>query len=134
LQVRIPKGAKTGTKVRIAGEGAGQGGDLYLRVTVSPHDIFERTGDDLTEEVLIHLYTAVLGGEVQITTMAGKVMLKIPQGTQPGQVIRVRGKGMPKLRAPETFGDLYVRIDVEIPSELTAKERALFRELASFRD
>ncbi len=133
LQVRIPRGAKTGTKVRIAGEGAGAGGDLYLRVTVKPDTRFERQNDDLYEDVLVNLYTAVLGGEVQIPTMTGKVTLKINPGTQPGQLIRVRGKGMPKLRQPDTYGDLYVRINVEIPKELTAKERALFKELSGFR-
>lgn len=134
LQVRIPRGARTGTKVRLTGEGAsgiGPSGDLYLRVTVKGDPNFQREGDDLHETVLINLYTVVLGGEVQIPTLTGKVTLKISPGTQPGQLIRVRGKGMPKLRQPDTTGDLYVRIDVEIPAELSAKERALFKELAN---
>jgi curved DNA-binding protein len=136
LQIKIPRGARTGTKVRIPGEGVaggGKSGDLYLRVTVSDDQRFERDNDDLYENVLIHLYAAVLGGEVQVPTMTGKVTLKINPGTQPGQLIRLKGKGMPRLRQPEEFGDLYVRVDVEIPKDLTAKERALFKELASFR-
>lgn len=133
LQVKIPRGARTGTKVRIAGEGMTEGGDLYLRVTVSDDQRFERRDDDLYENVTINLYTAVLGGDVQVPTMTGKVTLKINPGTQPGQLIRLRGKGMPRLRKPDEAGDLYARVDVEIPKDLTAKERALFRELASFR-
>ena len=133
LQVKIPRGARSGTKVRIAGEGVAEGGDLYLRVTVSDDQRFERRDDDLYENVTINLYTAVLGGDVQVPTMTGKVTLKINPGTQPGQLIRLRGKGMPHLRQPDEFGDLYARVDVEIPKDLTAKERALFKELASFR-
>ncbi|HEC21740.1 MAG TPA: J domain-containing protein [Chloroflexi bacterium] len=137
LQVKIPPGARTGTRVRIAGEGLpgtnGQAGDLYLNVTVKDDPRFERKGDDLYEDVTIDLYTAVLGGEVQIDTMTGKVTLKINPGTQPGQLIRVRGRGMPKLNKPGEYGDLYVRVHVEIPKNLSAKERALFKELANIR-
>jgi curved DNA-binding protein len=132
LQVKIPRGARTGTRVRIAGEGAG-GGDLYLNVKVKDDPRFERKGDDLYEDVTINLYTAVLGGEVQVPTMTGRVTLKISPGTQPGQLIRLRNKGMPKLRQPDEYGDLYVRVGVEIPKELSAKERALFKELAHIR-
>lgn len=138
LQVKIPRGARTGTRVRISGEGApgtsGQSGDLYLNVTVSPDSRFERKGDDLYEDVLIDLYTAVLGGEVQISTMTNRITLKISPGTQPGQLIRLRGRGMPKLRRPDEYGDLYVRVNIEIPTNLNAKERALFEELARVRE
>jgi curved DNA-binding protein len=137
LQVKIPRGARTGTKVRLAGEGmaasGGKTGDLYLRVSVEEDANFDRKDDDLYENVTINLYVAVLGGEVQIQTMTGKVTLKIAPGTQPGQLIRLTGKGMPRLRHPDEYGDLYVRVDIEIPKDLTAKERALFKELASFR-
>jgi len=133
LQVKIPRGARTGLKVRIAGEGTDGGGDLYLRVTVKPDTRFERKDDDLYEDVMLNLYTVVLGGEVQISTLTSKLTLKINPGTQPGQMIRVRGKGMPRLRHTDEFGDLYVRVNVEIPKDLTAKERALFTELSGFR-
>jgi curved DNA-binding protein len=137
LQIKIPPGAKTGTRVRIAGEGlkgvGGRPGDLYVRVNIKDDPRFQREGDDLYEDVLVDLYTAVLGGEVQITTLEGKVTLKINPATQPGQLIRVRGKGMPALRQKEQHGDLYVRINVDIPKDLSAKERALFRELANIR-
>ncbi len=137
LQVKIPRGVRTGTRVRLAGRGApgmsGQAGDLYLNVVVLDDSNFRREEDDLYTDVTINLYTAVLGGEVQITTLAGKVTLKIAPGTQPGQLIRLRGKGMPSLSQPGVFGDLYVRVNVELPTSLSAKERALFKELASIR-
>jgi curved DNA-binding protein len=136
LQVKIPPGAKTGTKVRISGsriQGGTVGSDIYLRVTVQDAPNFERRDTDLYETVVIDLYAAVLGSEVQIPTLTGKVTLKINPGTQPGQLIRLRGKGMPHLRQPDQFGDLYVRINVELPQDLSAKERALFKELAQIR-
>jgi curved DNA-binding protein len=138
LQVKIPRGAHTGTRVRIAGEGQassnGQAGDLYLNVTVQGHPHFERKGDDLYQDITIDLYTAVLGGEVQVNTMTGKVTLKINPGTQQHQLIRLRGRGMPRLREPDSFGDMYVRVHIEIPTDLSAKERALFKELANIRE
>jgi curved DNA-binding protein len=140
LQVKIPRGSRTGTRVRIAGEGAaapspnGQAGDLYLNVTVQGHPHFERKGDDLYQDITIDLYTAVLGGEVQVNTMTGKVTLKINPGTQQNQLIRLRGRGMPKLREPDSFGDMYVRVHIDIPTDLSAKERALFKELANIRE
>jgi curved DNA-binding protein len=133
LQVKIPRGARTGTKVRIAGEGSTGRGDLYIKVVVASDPRFERDGDDLYQDITIDLYTAVLGGEIQVPTMTGKVTLKVNPGTQPGQLIRLRGRGMPNLRKKDTFGDLYVRIQVDIPQDLSAKERALFKELASIR-
>jgi len=132
LQIKIPRGAATGTRVRLAGHGA-DGGDLYLNLRVREDPRFHRDGDDLTIDVKIDLYTVVLGGEVQVPTVTGEVTLKINPGTQSGQLIRLRGRGMPRLRDPNTFGDLYVRVDVDIPADLTAKERALFKELANMR-
>ncbi|NDJ53449.1 MAG: J domain-containing protein [Chloroflexi bacterium] len=133
-QVKIPRGVRTGTKVRIAGEGmvgrTGQAGDLYLIVKVLEDERFERDGDDLYEDILIDLYTAVLGGEVQVETVTGKVTLRINEGTQNGQLIRLRGRGMPKLKQADQYGDLYVRVNVEVPANLTEREKALFRELA----
>lgn len=139
LQAKIPAGAKTGTKVRLAGQGApvpgqqsGRPGDLLLRIEVKPHPRFTREGDDLHVEAEIDLYTAVLGGEALVGTLAGDVQLKIPAGTQSGQLFRLRGKGMPKLRG-EGYGDLIVKIRPRIPQDLTDREKALFQELASLR-
>ncbi len=136
LQVKIPRGARTGTKVRIQGEGspgAGKPGDLYLNVRVKDDPRFSREGDDLTLDVSLDLYTAVLGGEVDVPTLLGRVTLKINPGTQPGQLIRLRGKGMPKLRKPDETGDLYVRVNINLPTDLGEQERELFRKLASLR-
>ena len=138
LEVTIPPGVRTGSRVRIAGQGGpgiggGRPGDLYLKVTVLPHPIFKRQGDDLHCEVPVDLYTAVLGGEVRVPTLEGDVMLKIPPGTQGGQTFRLRGKGMPNLRNPRQRGDLYVKVQVQVPQNLSQRERELFRELAKRR-
>jgi len=134
LSVNIPPGARTGTRVRVAGEGGpgaggGETGDLYLSVTVRPDSQFERRGDDLHVVVPVDLYLAVLGGATSVPTMDGSVMLTIPPGTQNGQVFRLRGKGMPKLRNPESFGDLYAEVNVQLPTHLTAHQRELFEQL-----
>jgi len=134
LEVKIPKGARSGTKVRvpqIVSPGpAGPKSDLYLVIQVRPDARFERKGDDLYTEAQIDLYTAVLGGDIQIETLSGKVVLTIPAGTQNGQTFRLAGRGMPKLKQPDRTGDLYVRIKVLIPRQLNEKQRALFQELA----
>jgi curved DNA-binding protein len=134
LEVRIPPGAGTGTRVRVAGEGApgaggGEPGDLYLRIRVAPDPQFERDGDDLRVTLPVDLYTAVLGGEVQVPTLSGPVVLRIPGGTQNGRVFRLRGKGMPRLRQPDQRGDLYARVNVQLPAQLSSRERELFEEL-----
>ena len=137
LEVKIPAGVKTGSKVRIAGEGQpGVGGaakgDLYLQITVLPNDRFERKGDDLIEEVPVPLYEALLGGEVEVPTMTGRVVLKIPSGSQNGKSIRLSGKGMPRLGASGS-GDLYVKLRVMLPTDLNDRERELFSELRALR-
>ncbi|MGC9333791.1 MAG: DnaJ C-terminal domain-containing protein [Anaerolineae bacterium] len=134
LEVQIPAGARTGTRVRISGEGGtgaagGPSGDLYLRVTVMPDPRFERRADDLHTTVHADLYTMVLGGEVSVPTMTGRVALTIPAGTQNGRTFRLRGKGMPRLRNPEQHGDLYAKVEVQLPTRLTARQRELFEEL-----
>lgn len=134
LEVKIPPGAKTGTRVRMRGEGTGgygggQSGDLYLNVKVAADPRFEREEDNLQTTVPVDLYTAVLGGEIRVATLSGDVNLKIPAGSQNGQMLRLRGKGMPKLRKPNEHGDLYVKLDVRLPTNLTPKQRELFEEL-----
>ena len=136
LEVKIPPGSRTGTRVRVAGEGGagaagGEAGDIYLRVNVQLDGQFEREGDDLRTVVTVDLYTAILGGEARVPTMNGSVMLTIPSGTQNGQVFRLRGKGMPKLRNPEEHGDLYAEVNVRLPTDLTPRQRELFEELRS---
>jgi len=131
VEVKIPAGAKTGTRVRVAGviPGNGQSSDLYLNIEVEPDTRFERKGDDLYCDATVDLYTAVLGGQVNVSTLDGNVLLTIPAGTQPGQTFRLSGKGMPKLRSRNEFGDLYVRLKVQIPRNLTAAQRELFEKL-----
>jgi len=138
LEVKIPPGVKTGSRVRMAGQGGpgiggGPRGDLYLKIKVLPHPDFERKGDDLYRDVDVDLYTAVLGGEVRVPTLDGDVMLKIPAGTSGGRVFRLRGKGMPKLRNPQERGDLYVTVRIRVPRNLTPRERELFSQLARLR-
>jgi curved DNA-binding protein len=137
FEVKIPAGARTGTKVRVAETvptGAGkQKGDLYLVIDVAKDPRFERKGDDLYTTTSIDLYTAVLGGEVKVPTISGNVVLSIPEGTQNGQKFRLTGRGMPQLRNPGKRGDLYVTVSIEIPRKLSAKEREAFQELASLR-
>jgi curved DNA-binding protein len=134
LEVKIPAGARTGTKVRVAGAvKASDGkpaGDLYLLIQVMEDGRFERKGNDLHTEITIDLYRAVLGGEVTVPTLSGNVVLTIPPGTQPGQTIRLSGRGMPLLNNPQSFGDLFVHIKVRLPRNLTPRQKELFQELA----
>jgi curved DNA-binding protein len=134
LEVKIPAGAKTGTRVRMSGHGGegvagGGSGDLYLRVTVLPDNRFERRGDNLHTTLPVDLYTLVLGGEVRVPTLTGDVVLTIPAGTQSGRSFRLRGKGMPHLRQTDRRGDLYAKVEVRLPTDLTDRERKLFGEL-----
>ena len=133
LEVKIPKGVKTGSRVRVAGEGhpgmgGGPNGDLYLVIKVLPHAAFERRGDNLHTEVPVALTGAVLGTEVEVSTLSSKVALKIPAETQNGKSFRLRGKGMPRLKGGGA-GDLYAKIVVQLPTNLSERERALFQEL-----
>lgn len=138
VTVKIPPGAKTGSKIRFAGLGqpspwGGPPGDLYLNVTVKPHPVFRQEGNDLWRDLNVDLYTAVLGGEVPVETMDGTVMLKIPPGTSSGAKFRLRGKGMPRPGNAERRGDLYVVIQIQVPTRLSPRERELFEELARLR-
>lgn len=133
LEVKIPAGARSGTRIRVAGQGESgrsTAGDLYLLIDVADDPRFTRDGDDLHVEVEVDVYTAVLGGEVRVPTPAGPVVLKIPAGSQPGQSIRLKGRGMPGLRKPSQKGDLFARLKVTLPTDLSDEEKALFEQLA----
>lgn len=130
LEVRIPPGVDNGSRIHIS---AGGGQEVYLVVRVREHPRFQRKGDDLYTEVPVPLVDAVLGGEVEVPTLRGGVILKIPPETQNGQVFRLAGKGMPRLGAPNLRGDLYVTARVVLPKGLTERERRLFEELRSLR-
>lgn len=132
IEVQIPPGVATGSRVRVAGAG-GAGRDLYVQVTVQPHPLFERRGDDVYTEVTVSLLDAVLGGEVTVPTLKGaRLALRIPPETQNGQTFRLAGQGMPRLNGTG-FGELYARVKVLLPASLSDREKELFRELRNIR-
>ena len=129
LSVKVPAGVDDGDRIRLAGEGeagrnGGPPGDLYVEIRLEPHKIFMRDGADLSCEVPISFATAALGGEVELPTLDGNVSLKVPAGTQSGNVFRLRGKGVTTVRDPRT-GDLFAKVSVETPVNLTNEQREL---------
>jgi len=136
IEVQIPAGVADGSRVRIAGKGrqdsSGSVGDLYLVMSLRPHDIFERKGDDLYVEVPVPLEVAVLGGEVQVPTPKGGLALKVPPETQNGTTFRLGGQGMPRL-GDSRRGDILARAKVVLPTNLTVDEKKLFEQLAKLR-
>jgi curved DNA-binding protein len=132
LQVRIPAGVKTGSKVRVAGAGP-EGLDLYLVIKVEEDDRFEMDGSNVTTTSTVDIFTLILGGEAEVETPAGRVKLTIPAGTQPDQVFRLAGRGMPHLKDPKTKGDLYVKLKVQVPKYLSSKQRELIEEASRIK-
>lgn len=136
LEVKIPAGVRTGQRVRVSGEGggaAGARGDLYLAVTVAPHPLFERKGDDLHVEVPITAPEAALGVSVEVPTLRGRVSMKIPAGTSSGRTFRLPGYGMPRVKAGGA-GDELVRTKIVVPASLTAEELELYGKLQALRN
>lgn len=131
LEASIPRGVKSGSKVRMRGA-AGQG-DLVLKIEVAPHPEFVREGDDLRVKAKIDLYTALLGGEALVPTLERPLALTIPAGTQNGRVFRLRGQGMPKLKQPDQRGDLLAEIVVTLPTNLSDEEKRLVQRLRELR-
>jgi curved DNA-binding protein len=131
-QVRIPAGVRTGSKVRVAGAGP-NGLDLYLIVDVQEDKRFERRGNDLHTTATVNVFTAILGGEAEVETLSGKIKLNIPAGTQPEQVFRLAGRGMPTVKNANEKGDLYVRLKVQIPKYLSPKQRELLEEVSRIK-
>jgi DnaJ-class molecular chaperone len=135
VDVRIPPGVTTGSRVRVSGEGeqgvgGAESGHLYLRVRLTPHPVFELKGRDLHVRVQIPVATAVLGGEAEVQTLSGKpARLRIPPLTQNGQVFRLKGYGMPAVGKPDEKSDLYARVDVQLPTQLSAEEREHYEAL-----
>ena len=133
LSVKVPAGVDTGDRIRLTGEGeagehGGPPGDLYVHISVMPHRIFERDGNDLYCEVPIGLTTAALGGELEVPTLDGRIKLKIPAETQSGKMFRLRGKGVRSVRSGAT-GDLMCKVHVETPVNLTKRQKELLQEL-----
>ena len=135
VDVRFPAGVVTGSRVRVSGEGeqgvgGAQAGHLYLRVRLTPHPTFELKDRDLHVRVAVPATTAVLGGEADVQTLSGKpARLRIPPLTQNGQVFRLKGYGMPAVGKPDEKGDLYARVDVQLPTQLSAEEREHYEAL-----
>jgi curved DNA-binding protein len=138
INVKIPKGIKDGGKIRVAGEGGkspagGRAGDLYLIVNVTPHNFFNRKGDDLYCEVPVTIKEAFYGAKIDMPTFSGKIMAKVPPKTQGGKTLRLKGKGMPKLRN-SGFGDLYAKIKLVLPEKLTNEQKKYLDEFAKSYD
>jgi DnaJ-class molecular chaperone len=138
FDVTIPKGVREGQRIRLAGQGGsghnnGPRGDLYLVAHFPEDGTWERKGDDVYLDLPVSIYDLVLGAEVRVPTLSGDVTMTIPAGTQSGKRLRLSGKGMPKLRNTG-YGDEYVRLVGQLPTNLSDKETKLFRELASLRN
>lgn len=134
LSVTIPAGIESGMRLRLAHEGehginGGPPGDLYVAVTVKPHPLFTRKGNDLLYDLPLHFTIAALGGKVEVPTLKGKTMVKIPEGTQHDSILRLKGLGVPSLKTKQP-GDLLVRVKIQIPTKLTPRQRELLTELA----
>lgn len=133
LSVNIPAGVETGTRIRLAGEGeagmrGGPSGDLYIFIEVREHALFKRDGTNLFCRVPVSMTAAALGGDIEVPTIdGGKSRVKIPEGSQSGRQMRLRGKGMPAIRSPET-GDMFIELAVETPVNLTGRQKELLRE------
>ncbi len=136
LSVNIPAGVEDGTRIRLAGEGeaglrAGPPGDLYIFLSIKPHELFQRDGADIFCRVPISMITATLGGQLEVPTVdGGRTRVKVPEGTQTGKQFRLKGKGMPVLRSKAT-GDMFIQVEVETPKNLTSKQRKILEEFES---
>jgi len=138
IEVDVPAGIEDGTRIRLGGEGeaetpGGARGDLFCHVSVAPHSFFARHGDDLVCEIPITYSQAALGTQVDIPTLDGSAKVKVPKGTQSGDILRVRGQGIPNVRTGRP-GDLLVRVFIEVPRKLTQKQEELLRKLAEVED
>jgi len=136
VDAKIPRGVRTGSKVRLSGQAGGadgRAGDLYLKVEVLPNAIFERDGDDLRMTQPVDIFTALLGGKISVPAIDKTVNLTIPEGTRNGKVFRLAKLGMPKLRKPDERGDLYVTVTVDLPAKLNEEEKKIVREWREIR-
>ncbi|MDP3791658.1 MAG: molecular chaperone DnaJ [Candidatus Omnitrophota bacterium] len=138
IEVNIPAGVDSGSRLRLQGQGeagekGGRRGDLYLVIHVKPHEIFERHESDVYCEVPVEFVVAVLGGEVEVPTLEGKIKMKIPAGTQSGKVFRLRGRGIARLH-DYGRGDQLVKMQVDVPTDLTAEQKRLLKEFAKVSD
>ncbi|MFW6289652.1 MAG: DnaJ C-terminal domain-containing protein [Mariniphaga sp.] len=138
LRINIKPGAYNGQELRLKGKGApgpggGERGDIYIKIKVTAGDEYHVEGQNLTQKIDVDLYTAVLGGKKEINTLAGKLNVPVPKGSQNGSKLRLKGKGMPVYNSPGKFGDLYIELNVTIPKNLSAEEIQLFKKLKELR-
>lgn len=138
LRITIPAGVTNGQKIRLKGQGGegmrgGERGDLYLTFRIKPDPVFERKGSNLYAKVSVDLYTALLGGDIAVDTLAGKVKVKLKPETPNGTKMRLKGKGFPVYKQAGDFGDLYITLQVELPTKLSLEEKTLFQTLADLR-
>ena len=136
VRITIPAGVNDGQKIRLKGYGQpginnGPSGDLYITFKIAQDSVFKRKGADLYKQIEIDLYTAVLGGEIMIDTLTGKVKFPVKQNTQQDTTVRLRGKGFPIYKKDGQFGDLYITVKVKLPEKLTNKEKELFTQLSN---
>jgi curved DNA-binding protein len=128
IDVTIPRGVRSGQRLRVAGQGPG-GGDLYLTVRIQPHPVFTRQDDDVLCDIEVPIWVAALGGTVDVPTLGGPVAMTIPPGTHAGQTFRLRGRGMPRQHETKVAGDQLVRVRLALPQPLTARDRELLEEM-----
>lgn len=139
LSVKVPAGVTQGQRLKLAGEGdtpngpAAQAGDLYVIINVQPHSLFQRDNENIVLDLPVTYLQAILGATVEVPTLTNPVALKVPAGTHSGQTLRVRGRGLPRTMGSGT-GDLLVRVQIDTPSELSDKQKALLEELQSISD
>ena len=138
LQMKFKPGTADEQNLRIKGKGGsggknGERGDIYVTVHVSSHPYFERKGDDLFCDLVVDLYTAVLGGKTTVNTLKGPIQINIPKETENGKVLRLKGLGMPKYANPNDFGDMYAKVKLTLPKNLTKEEIELFQQLKNKR-
>lgn len=139
LRITIKKGSYDGQQLKIKGKGqsgvkGGNRGDLYIILRVQKDPRFQRRGDDLLYVANVDLYTALLGGKAEVPTLKGKVNVSIPKGSETGKTLRLKGKGMPKYARPSSHGDLLVKLNVNLPKQLTKEEQELFKQLQDLRE
>tara|TARA_R110002050_G_scaffold290748_2_gene444603 strand:+ start:3212 stop:4159 length:948 start_codon:yes stop_codon:yes gene_type:complete len=139
LRITIKPGSYDGLQLKIKGKGqqsanGGHRGDLYIILRVQQDPQFERKGDNLIYNATVDLYTALLGGKIEVPTLSGSVKVNIPKGSETGKTLRLKGKGMPKYSKPSTYGDLLVKLTISMPKNLTEEEQDLFKKLQSLRE
>ncbi|KUJ60141.1 molecular chaperone DnaJ [Flavobacteriaceae bacterium CRH] len=139
IRITIPAGVENGQIIKIPGHGGagangGPNGDLYLTFIISNNSDFKREGNNLYANIDLDLYTAILGGEIYVNTFDGKVKIKVPEETQTGTKVKLKGKGFPIYKKENQFGDLYITYNVKTPTQLSQKEKELFQELSKIRN